>query len=119
MEFSRSALAAAAESRLTAVRISELPARWSAEVGPIRGGSALAKLLDALTSSPALTAEGAHSLIGGPLTSVYSAIDRLVEAGVLRPLTDRKRNRVWGVVALLDELEDLGNRIGARARDQR
>ncbi|HEY3015310.1 MAG TPA: Fic family protein [Nocardioides sp.] len=119
MELSRSALAAAAESRLTAVRISELPARWSAEVGPIRRGSALARLLDGLTSSPAVTAEGAHSLIGGPLTSVYSAIDRLVDAGVLRPLTDRKRNQVWGVVALVDELEDLGDRIGARARDQR
>jgi len=119
MELSRSALAAAAESRLTAVRISELPARWRADVGSIRRDSALAKLLDALTSSPALTAEGAHTLIGGPLTSVYSAIDRLVEAGVLRPLTDRKRNQVWGVVALVDELEDLGSRIAARSRDQR
>ena len=36
---------------------------------------------------------------------------RLVEAEVLRPLTDRKRNQVWGAGLILDELEDLDDRI--------
>jgi hypothetical protein len=26
---------------------------------------------------------------------VYNAVERLRQAGVLRPLTDRKRNQVW------------------------
>jgi hypothetical protein len=33
------------------------------------------------------------------------------DAGVLRPLTDRKRDQVWGAGLVLDELDDLGVRI--------
>jgi hypothetical protein len=40
--------------------------------------------------------------------SVFVAIDRLHDADVLRPLTDRKRDQVWGAGSVLDELEDLG-----------
>jgi len=42
---------------------------------------------------------------------VFAAISRLRDAGVLRPLTDRKRNQVWGAGRILDELDDLGVRI--------
>jgi hypothetical protein len=34
-------------------------------------------------------------------------------------LTNRKRDQVWGVAAILDELDDLGARIERRARDRR
>jgi len=54
--------------------------------------------------------------VGGATSAVYRAVDVLVEAGVLRPLTARRRNQVWGVGDLLDELEDLNARIGAAAR---
>ena len=37
-------------------------------------------------------------------------------AGIVQPLTDRKRNQVWGATGLLDELDDLDNRIQIRAR---
>jgi hypothetical protein len=50
------------------------------------------------------------------VSSVYTAIERLQEAGVLRPLTERKRNQVWGASLILDELDDLGARIGHAAR---
>jgi hypothetical protein len=45
---------------------------------------------------------------------VFAAINRLVDAGVVRPLTDRRRNQVWGARLILDELAVLGTRI-ARA----
>ncbi|MEZ5380500.1 MAG: Fic family protein [Microthrixaceae bacterium] len=41
-----------------------------------------------------------------PLISLFAA-----HAGVLRPLTSRKRNQVWGAGLILDELEDLSDRI--------
>ena len=44
-------------------------------------------------------------------SSVLAAIDRLRDAGVLRPLTNRKRDQVWGASLILDEVEDLGARI--------
>jgi hypothetical protein len=37
-------------------------------------------------------------------------------AGVLRPLTDRKRDQVWGAGSVLDGLEDLGVQIAHAVR---
>ena len=49
--------------------------------------------------------------LDSPVSSVYTAIGRLVEAEILRPLTARKRNQVWGATDILDELADLDQRI--------
>jgi Fic family protein len=107
---------AASESRTTAERIAGLPDVWRATLGPLRRGSATERLLIELTHVPAITADDAHHRIGGSLSSTYTAIDRLVAAGILRPLTDRQRNQVWGVAAILDELDDLAVRIAERVR---
>jgi Fic family protein len=107
---------AASESRVSAMRISTMPAEWRDDLGSVRRNSATERLLALLADNPILSADDAEDLVGGPTSSVYTAIDRLVDAGVLRPLTERKRNQVWGVVALLDELNDLGLRIGLRAQ---
>ena len=53
--------------------------------------------------------------LGLTTASAYRAIDRLATAGVIRPLTNRTRNQIWGAGDLLDELEDLGVRIATRA----
>jgi len=47
---------------------------------------------------------------------VFDAIGRLCDVGVLRALTDRRRNQIWGAGLVLDELEDLGVRIATAAR---
>ena len=62
-------------------------------------------LMDFLLAHPVLSAADAEAVLGSGTTVAYSAIERLEAAGILRPLTDRKRNRVWGASALLDELQ--------------
>jgi hypothetical protein len=42
---------------------------------------------------------------------VFDAIARLRDAGVLRALTDRRRNQIWGDGRGLDDLDDLRVRI--------
>lgn len=106
---------AASEARATAVRLAELPAEWDEQVGKVRAGSAMSMLLKILPAQPVLSAEDACNAVASAESSVYSAIDRLHAAGVLKPLTERKRNQVWGAVAILDELDDLGRRIAAAA----
>lgn len=64
------------------------------------------------------SAEVAEQRTGGAASSVYAAITRLHEAGVIRPLTDRTRNQVWVVASVADELDSLSVRIGERARDE-
>lgn len=44
---------------------------------------------------------------------MYTALDRLEADGVVRQVTARQRNRVWGVIDILDELDELAARIGA------
>lgn len=113
--FSEAARIAASGSRETAERLRRLPDAWRAAVSPLRRGSATDRLLSWVPHVAAFTAEEAHEEIGGPLSSVYTSIERLVGASILRPLTDRKRNQVWGVADVLDELDDLGARIARTA----
>lgn len=113
--FARASRIAAEESRVTADRLADLPAEWQEAAARPRQGSAAARILDGLLSTPVFSADDAEHRVGGATSSVYAAINRLHEAGVIRPLTTRTRNQVWVAAALADELDDLGQRIAARA----
>lgn len=112
--FSRAAIIAARESRVTATRLAELPGTWQRQVGA-RQGSAAARLLAGLVVTPIFSAAEGARLTAGSASSAYAAIADLHAAGVIRPLTNRTRDQVWGAADVLDELDDLGARIGAAA----
>jgi Fic family protein len=112
--FAESSRIAAAESQVTASRLSEIPHEWLGMV-KARAGSAAAQLLAQLPPRPILSSEDALAIVDAPRSSVFAAINQLQRAGVLRPLTDRKRDQVWGASLVLDELEDLSIRIGRAA----
>ena len=114
--FARSSRIAAAESRVTANRLTDISEKWRTVVSA-RAGSAAAQLLAHLPSQPILSSDDALGVIAAPRSSVFAAISRLQDAGVLRPLTDRQRDQVWGASSILDELEDLDFRIGRAALD--
>lgn len=114
--FAESTRVAAAESRVTAARLGEIPEEWRQLVGSTRAGSASAHLLTLLPSRPILSSEDAVAMIDAPRSSVFAAINRLHSADVLRPLTERKRDQVWGASLILDELDDLGVRIAHASR---
>jgi Fic family protein len=109
--FATSSRIAAAQARVTATRLGEIAAEWQEQVGPTRRDSAVAKLLQFLPSQPIISSKVAERIATSPRSSVFAAINRLQDAGVLRPLTDRKRDQIWGAGAILDELDDLGARI--------
>lgn len=113
--FASSSKTAAAESRTSAERLAEIPVEWRHMVGPLRRNSATDKLLLLLPSMPIVSSDDVASLVDAPRSSVFAAIKRLHTTGVLRPLTDRKRDQVWGASLVLDELDDLGHRIERRS----
>ncbi len=102
---------AASESRKTADHLADIPEQWRELTGPVRGHSAAAKIMASLIAMPVITAEDVSDRLQLSTSSAYAAIDRLHEAGVLRPLTNRKREQVWGAGLVLDELDALGARI--------
>ncbi|MEU6562001.1 hypothetical protein [Nocardia nova] len=73
--------------------------------------SAATKIMPPLIAMPVLTSEDVSDRFQLSMSSAYAAIDRLHGAGALRPLTDRKREQVWGAGLVLDELDALGARI--------
>ena len=118
----RAAGTSAQESETSAQRLAELPELWIAQSTeragrPPRAGSAALKILELLPTVPFFTTEEMEERIGGATSSVYGAIEKLADAGVLRPLTNRKRKQVWCAGAIVDELEDLGGRIARHATD--
>lgn len=58
-------------------------------------------------------------MVGGATSSIYAALGRLEEVRIIHPITNRTRNKVWAVSAIVDELDDLNARISARVRGGR
>jgi len=114
--FAQAGRVAATEAAITATRLGEIASEWGASTGPVREGSVLARLLALLPTRPILSSEDACAAIDASRSSVFAAIGRLRDVGVLRPLTDRQRDQVWGAGALLDELDDLSVRIAHASR---
>ncbi|MBY6060063.1 Fic family protein [Microbacterium esteraromaticum] len=110
--FARSARAAATCSRVSIARIKALPGEWMAEVQP-RTGSAAAALIPAFYDHPVMTVSEIEQYSGASTQATYTAIDRLEDAGFIREITGRKRDRVWVASELLAELDDLDRRIQA------
>lgn len=114
--FAEASRIAASEARVTASHLSEIPDEWRNLLGPVRSGSAVAKLFDVLPAHPILSSESVTALVDAPRSSLFVAIAQLCDAGVLRPLTDRKRDQIWGAGLVLDELNDLSVRIAQASR---
>ncbi len=114
--FAAAALIAAEEASVTAERIRQLPDEWREGLGRTRSGSAPMLLVEHLMTHPVIDAADVEASLGVRTSVAYAAIDRLESSGVLRPLTERKRNQVWVASPLMDELSDLDMRIQSRAR---
>ncbi|MEU4313897.1 Fic family protein [Nocardia sp. NPDC024068] len=102
---------AAAESRRTAGHLAAIPGQWRELTGPVRSHSAAAKIMASLLTTPVITAEDVSDRLRLSTSRAYAAIERLHDSGVIRPLTTRKRDQVWGAGLVLDELDALGARI--------
>jgi Fic family protein len=115
--FARSAIIASEEATTTAGRLAAMPEQWHELAAAPRKGSATAQVLASLPISPIFTADDIENRLGLSTAATYRAIERLAGAEVIRPLTNRTRNQIWGTGDLLDELHDLGVRIGARSAE--
>jgi len=110
---------AANEAAETAVRLQKMPFEWRNSVGRVRTGSATDKLLKILIQSPVVSPDGLIGRVSDHSTSVYNAIERLQTAGILKRLSEKKRDQIWGAVDVLQELDDLDARIADRSANSR
>jgi Fic family protein len=101
------------EASVSAERLIRLPEQWRERVRP-RGGSAAAALLPLLTSHPIVDAHDVARLTGASPARAYATVERLVEADVLRPITQSRRDMTWAAGEVLDEADLMVERLRVR-----
>ena len=92
-----------------AERINKLLERWRLEASKTTGGPPSLvplKLVDMLASNPFLTVKKAATQLGVAFTTAQRGIDRLEKAGVLRRVSEAKRDRVYCAKQIFDILEE-------------
>ncbi|WP_370582095.1 Fic family protein [Plantibacter sp. VKM Ac-2880] len=104
---------AAREARGTARSFARYAESWRQETG-VRAGSTADLLLDVLVAMPVFNAEQLAERSGLADRAVYRAIEQLEASRVIAEVTNRKRDRVFAVTDVLDEFEDLDERIRSR-----
>ncbi|MCL2467331.1 MAG: Fic family protein [Micrococcales bacterium] len=106
-----SASRAAQEARVSAHWLADLPVHWDERVHPRRGSVAHALIHEHLLAHPVLDAYDIRRLTGASSAAVYDAVSRLVAAGVLRPITQSRRDVTWAAGEVLDEADALQDRL--------
>ncbi|MFE4228709.1 Fic family protein [Arthrobacter sp. NPDC056886] len=106
----RSAVRASDAARESVAALDALPAMWL-ELARPRRGSADEKIIPWLLERPVFEAHSAAHIAGVAESSVYAALQRLSNAGVITPVTQSKRSRAWAATEVLDEVDRLNNRL--------
>lgn len=91
-------------------RVEDLQDRWREQLrdhADLRADAAAWAVIGELPAHPVITVPVATAVTGRSKSSTAVAIDQLVDAGVLIPLSESKRNRAWEVAGLLDLLAEL------------
>ena len=94
-------------------RVRELEGAWRKRLGRVRANSAVDLLLSALPGAPMLTVKSAAGLIGRTLPAANEAVQRLVEAGVLRQVTVGRRNRAFAAPDLIHAFGGLERQLAS------
>ncbi|MGK7312512.1 MAG: Fic family protein [Candidatus Longimicrobiales bacterium M2_2A_002] len=91
--------------------VAELAERWRTALeslaSPPRSDAAAWAIIDVLPAHPIITAPVAAAATGRAKPRVYQGIESLEEAGVLIPLSQKRRNQSWEAAGLLPLLERL------------
>lgn len=100
-------------------RVAALQARWHQRLGRVRANSAADLLIRALPGAPIVTVNGGAALIGRTYQATNEAIDRLVEAQILRQVNVGRRNRAFEAPELIKTFTDLERQLASPTADTR
>lgn len=98
---------------------SRLEREWREAVAPVRANSALDLLLSKLIGMPLFTVKQASETIGRSIKATGDAIDRCVEAGVVRLAKRQRRNRAFEVPSAIDAFNIFERRLASPTGDTR
>jgi Fic family protein len=100
-------------------RAEALQAHWRERLGQVRANSATDLLLQRLPGVPVLTAESAATSLGRTFKPANDAIQRLVDADILRQITIGRRNRAYEAPEIIEAFTDLERQLASPEGDTR
>ncbi len=100
-------------------RVSAMQDGWRKRLGKVRAKSAADLLIGALPGAPIVTVNGAAKMISRTYQATNEAIDRLVEAKILRQVTVGQRNRAFEAPELIRTFTDLERQLASPTGDTR
>ena len=86
---------------------------WREKLGNVRKGSALEVLMDELIGMPVFTVSAICESSGRAFSAVSAAVERCVEAGIVKPLGNQKRNRVFEVPSVINEFNIFERKLAS------
>jgi Fic family protein len=98
---------AAVEAEKMAARIEERQASWLQCLGDPRSDAVVHKLVAQLPAQPVMDVAAGQRLTGRSHAAVRNALVQLEEAGIMRPLNEKRWGRVWECRQLLELIEDF------------
>ncbi len=96
-----------------------LEEQWRERLGTIRANSGTDRLLRSLPGAPILTVDSAAALIGRTFKPAADAIERLVDAGILKQVTVGRRNRAFEAPEVIAAFTDLERQLASPEADTR
>jgi Fic family protein len=117
--FAGACMRAVADAAVFELRAATLQRQWRVRLGRVRTGSAADLLLQRLAGTPILTADSAAAIIGRTYKPANDAIQRLVQAEILRQITVGRRNRAYEAPAIVDAFAELERRLASPGGDTR
>jgi Fic family protein len=100
-------------------RSGELERTWRDRLGRVRENSAVDVLLRALPGAPIITVDSAAALIGRTYKPAAAAIERLMEAGILRQINVGRRNRAFEAGEVVQSFTALERQLASPLGDTR
>jgi Fic family protein len=100
-------------------RAQQIGADWRNRLGRVRAGSATDLLLRSLIGAPVITANSAAEMIGRSFPQTNDAIDRLVNADILRQVNVGKRNRAFEAPEIIEAFTSLERQLASPEGDTR
>ncbi|WP_331282942.1 Fic family protein [Kineosporia mesophila] len=111
--FSEAAFAAVGNGRVLHRALLDRFAEWEGRL-TARRGAAVWRVLALLVRQPAITVKFVQEQVGVSAPAAQNAVDQLVGAGVISPVSANRRNRVWLADEVITALDEFADRAGRR-----
>ena len=101
------------------LRAQAIEQEWRDRLGRVHAKSASDLLLRQLIGAPVITVKSAALLILRSTVQTDDAVNRLVEAEILRQITVGRRNRAFEAPAIVDAFTDVERQLASPGGDTR